>query len=286
VGTWGPGLFSDDTARDVRDVWRTALMDGLDDESATARVLRELAGTFEDEDNAVTSWLALAASQMESGRLQPTIRDRALQIIEAGGDIDRWRTQSAALARKREQVLQDLSEKLRGPQPARKTLKPPKPRLTRLEVGDVVHLRGERGEGLFVVTDLVRDSAGTSPVVAELLWDGREIADVETLARLPLLHEEDPISREHLRLLHVVRTVPLLWIVDDPSRGKRALRNFGEVVAKGVLRPDAADALQDQSRGFADGPAVSGGGWDTIAAFIGGPWHERCVAATRGVFDS
>lgn len=284
MGAWGTGIFSDDTACDVRDVWRETLMDGLDGEAATARVFQKFTHVFADEDEVVVGWVALAAAQMQTGRLQPTVRDRALEIIEAGGDVEQWRLgPTPALARQREKALQALAEKLRGPQPAPKTLRRPKPRLSPLDVGDVVHIRGERGEALYVVVDIAAASppGSTEPVVAELLWDGGEIPDVETLKRLPLLHEEDPISFNH-----VTQPVQHLAIVDCPSRGRYALSNFGAVVAKGVLRLDAADHLRDQSRGFADGPAVSGGGWDVLAAFIGGPWHQRRVEVTRRLSES
>jgi hypothetical protein len=134
-------------------------------------------------------------------------------------------------------------------------------------------------EGLFVAVGIAETWLGTEPVLAELLWEGGRVPDVETLKRLPLLHEEEPIT-----LNVVTRPVQHLWQVDCPSRGKRALSNFGSVVAKGVLRADAADHLRDQSRGFADGPSVSGGGWDSLAAFMGGPWHARLVETTRRIY--
>jgi hypothetical protein len=280
MGTWGPGIFSDDLALDVRDVWRAALMDGLDDAAATARVLEELGEVFENEEEAVVGWLALAAAQHETGRLQPEARERALGIIDAGADLERWRDEAGgAHARKRERALTALAEKLRGPQPPPRTPKRPKPMSTRLQIGDVVHIRGERGEALYIVVELIRLSYGTSPVVVQLLWDGGAIPDHETLARLPLLHEEKPIS-----LTTSPRPVQHLTVVDGPSRGKRALSNFGRVVAQGVLRPDAADVLRDQSRGFADGPSVSGADWASMAAFIGGSWHQRLVDATRRLY--
>ena len=282
MGTWGPGVLSNDVARDVRHIWREALIDGHDDEAATAHVLEQLGDVFDDPDDGIVAWLALAAAQMQTGRLQPSVRDRALAIIDAGADVDRWH-ENASLARQRTKALESLAAKLRGPQPVPKTLTRPKPRPSPLDVGDVVHIRGKRGEALYVVVDLASASppGSSEPVIAELLWGGGEIPDVETLKRLPLLHEVNPISFNH-----TTRPVQHLTIVGCPSRGKYALSRFGEVVAKGVLRPDAADHRRDQSRGFADGPSVSGGGWDVRAAFIGGPWHQRCVEVTRLLSES
>lgn len=47
MGTWGTAIFSDDLAADVRDDWREAILDGLDREEATQKLLadyREILG--------------------------------------------------------------------------------------------------------------------------------------------------------------------------------------------------------------------------------------------------
>jgi hypothetical protein len=46
MGTWGPGLWSDDTAADVRDTYRKALEDGLSDDDATGKVLAMVSTVF------------------------------------------------------------------------------------------------------------------------------------------------------------------------------------------------------------------------------------------------
>jgi hypothetical protein len=68
VGTWGTGIFADDTAADVRDGWREALLDGLSDDEATARVVTQFADALDDPDDGIVVWLALAAAQMQTGR--------------------------------------------------------------------------------------------------------------------------------------------------------------------------------------------------------------------------
>src|SRR5919106_1722965 len=99
MGTWGPGIFSDDLALDVRDVWRDALMDGLDDTTATERVLDQFRESFDDPEEAVVAWIALAAAQHQTGRLQPLVRDHALAVLDAGGDLAAWWNQSADFLR-------------------------------------------------------------------------------------------------------------------------------------------------------------------------------------------
>jgi hypothetical protein len=102
VGAWGTAIFADDTASDVRDEWRDAILDGLSAKDATQRLLESFDEWLEDAETEKLFWMALAAAQVETGRLLPDVRDRALAIIDAGGDVDRWREDGdASLARQR-----------------------------------------------------------------------------------------------------------------------------------------------------------------------------------------
>jgi hypothetical protein len=67
MGAWGTGLWSDDTACDVRATYREALEDGLSNEEAADKVLAEFAPDLADEDSAPVVWLALAVSQHQRG---------------------------------------------------------------------------------------------------------------------------------------------------------------------------------------------------------------------------
>ena len=98
----------------MRGDWRNLLLDGADTEAAAEAILQSYSHV-DDEDAAVFS-LAFAAAQMETGRLQAAVRDKALAIIAAGGDVQRWAAEDRALAHQREQVLDRLAAKLRGPQ--------------------------------------------------------------------------------------------------------------------------------------------------------------------------
>ena len=49
MGAWGTGVFSDDTASDVRDNYLDLIGDGLSGVEAT-KLLREWSGTLDDPD--------------------------------------------------------------------------------------------------------------------------------------------------------------------------------------------------------------------------------------------
>jgi hypothetical protein len=117
MGSWGTGIFQNDTSADVRGDWRKALMDGLDAEEATAYVRSRHRDLLGDPEDSRLFWLALAATQSETGRLQADVRDRALGIIAAGGDLHRWQDSGSAAVDRRRRVLEQLAANLRGPQP-------------------------------------------------------------------------------------------------------------------------------------------------------------------------
>jgi hypothetical protein len=133
MGAWGPGIFSNDTAAGARDEWREALIAGADPRAASERIVARF-GRDEDTD----FWTGLAAAQHETGHLQDDVRERALAIIAAGGDLELWEDGDR---RGRERALERLAAKLRGPQPAPKKLRGPRPGIdSGVEFGDVVRL--------------------------------------------------------------------------------------------------------------------------------------------------
>src|SRR4051812_18604342 len=115
MGAWDTAIFSDDVAADVREDWRDLILDGVDAAAASQKLIDDYAPARQDPDDAPVFWLALAAAQMETGRLQDDARDRALAVIDAGGDVQRWQQEDPALGRQREKVLTRLADKLRGP---------------------------------------------------------------------------------------------------------------------------------------------------------------------------
>ena len=84
MGTWGPAVFSDDTACDVRDDWRGHVGDGLSAVEATDRLLSEWSDSIDEPDDGPVIWLALAATQWKAGRLEDRVKKKALAIIDDG----------------------------------------------------------------------------------------------------------------------------------------------------------------------------------------------------------
>ncbi|HTK83921.1 MAG TPA: hypothetical protein VL625_02445, partial [Patescibacteria group bacterium] len=140
MGFWGIGLFSNDTACDIRDDYRQLIEDGVDDAEATRQIMAQYGPMFDDPDDGTSALLAFAVTQSKIGRLDPAVRDRALAVIDSGGDLALWTAENPKLVAKRKQVLAKARDQLTGPQPARKRLRRPSQPHCGLAAGDVLAL--------------------------------------------------------------------------------------------------------------------------------------------------
>src|SRR5262245_34264570 len=99
MGAWGPALFSDDLACDVRDGYRELLEDGVADE-ALVRTLAAHRDSLADSDDEPIVVLALAVTASKVGRLPADLRDRAVAILDAGRGVERWEDDPKLLKRR------------------------------------------------------------------------------------------------------------------------------------------------------------------------------------------
>lgn len=179
MGTWGAGIFANDEACDVRDVYRDLLGDGVPVDEAERRVLEE----FRDEDGSVPStvWLALAATQSRSGRLSATTRDHALHLIDSGADLDAWADADPADRRRRAAALARLRAQLVGPQPDPRPVRREWKYRTDLAAGDVLALPvDDERRALLRVVGVEHDRFSDFVLVELLAGDGHadELADL------------------------------------------------------------------------------------------------------------
>jgi hypothetical protein len=192
LGAWGTALFSDDAACDIRDHYRGLLEDGVEDSAATRLTLENFEQYLEDS----IALIALAVTQSKLGRLEPDVRDRALAIIDAGGDLAVWEQENPKLLSKRRAVLERARAQLTGPQPARRRLRPPKRELSGLSAGDVLALALPRRLALLRVVRVYAYRLGEHPVLEELDFDGTEVPARDALEHLgPRVN--DPITFRH-----------------------------------------------------------------------------------------
>ncbi len=117
MGTWGPGIFSNDTAGDVRDGFRELVGAGASPDEATERLLEAYGYTFDVDANdtdARVAWIALAVTQWKTGRLLDSVRDKAVECIDAGADLELWEDPKGR--KQREAALRKARADLLSPQ--------------------------------------------------------------------------------------------------------------------------------------------------------------------------
>lgn len=67
MGAWGPGIFSNDTACDVKDMYHDLLAYGYDDLKAESMVIDYWIPEIGATDEEPAFWLALAATEHKYG---------------------------------------------------------------------------------------------------------------------------------------------------------------------------------------------------------------------------
>jgi hypothetical protein len=142
MGTWGPGLYSSDIAKDLKSTISAVLALPFD-EARIVAILKEAfpeASQQPDDEDHTTFWLVLADQFHKKGIDSPEVYQRANEIIETGQDaqLPQHLEMSEANQKQRAKSLHSLRKKITAPIQikARKTLAKPQPLV--MHAGDVV----------------------------------------------------------------------------------------------------------------------------------------------------
>lgn len=191
MGTWGTGLYSDDLAADVREEFRNLLGEGLTTEAAVNRLRKEYKSSLRDRDEEPVFWLALADTAWRLGRLDDTVLQNALRVIDSGQDLSRW--EDGPDRKKREQVLAKLRTKLQSTQPAPKQVAKTIKSFNEWKTGEVIGFRllSDRWVLLRVIGH--HEDRGGKLAVCELLdWTGESLNSLPAVDKLTIRTEAAP----------------------------------------------------------------------------------------------
>ncbi|HSE31027.1 MAG TPA: hypothetical protein VLA93_05585 [Pyrinomonadaceae bacterium] len=139
MGTWGTALFSDDLAADLRSEFRELIGEGLTTEAAVDRMKTEYQSSLRDPDEESVFWLAVADTGWRLGRLDNTVLQNALRVIDSAQDLAKW--DDATDRRKRERVLAKLRTKLLSPPPPPKAVAKRIKSANEWQIGEVIAFR-------------------------------------------------------------------------------------------------------------------------------------------------
>jgi hypothetical protein len=208
MGAWGPGLFADDDAADLRGDYRTYLADAQSEAGATDLAASNYGASFEQPGETTAFWLALASIQWRMGRLDPRVKSVCLTIIDNGIDLEKW---AASPDRgKRAAVLAKLHEMISSPLPPAKPMPKPMPlQLPGWAFGEVVGYRMANGK--YALLHALNYHAWSmeavwAPVVSILSWFSESVPDQETIDRLTYINHDGRIGGHHLVCLAMPRS--------------------------------------------------------------------------------
>jgi hypothetical protein len=200
MGAWGPAIFSDDLACDVRDEFKDLIADGLNPEEATNKLIENYSISKEDPEDYNVFWLSLTATQWKIGRLTNEAKTNAIEIIDNGSDLERWKEEGEpGWAKQREKHLLKLKEQLISPQPEPKKVKKRYKSQTDLEVGDAISYLLNSGD--FAILRVIghhTDDGGTHPVCELCDWIGKEIPSLQEIEKLPTVKENHPTTLDRV----------------------------------------------------------------------------------------
>jgi hypothetical protein len=203
MGTWGPAIFDDDDAADLRDEYRFILADTQSDAAATDEAAREYEARFDRLEDTTAFWLALALIQWKLGRLDPRVRDSALRIIDEGIDLAKW--SDSPVLQKRAAALHKARATVASPSPPPKPVPKPLPmQLPGWEFSEVVGYRTANGR-LVLLHHLNYHAwtvvAAKAPVVSVLNWFETHLPDECELGGLTYINHNGRPGGYHLLCL-------------------------------------------------------------------------------------
>lgn len=117
MGTWGPGIFADDEAADVRSDFKLYVGERQDIAAATDAIAADYGASLDHPSDNSAFWLGLALTQWAAGWVDPRAKAAALNVIDDGSDLAKWADGPART--RRAAALRAARERLQSPPPKR-----------------------------------------------------------------------------------------------------------------------------------------------------------------------
>jgi hypothetical protein len=132
-------------------------------------------------------WFALADTQWKLGRLEDRVRDKAIEIIDDGSSLDRWREGGDKMVARRQKFLDALKQQLLSPQPPRKTIKVKRPsKIATWVPGELFAYRLKSGRLIVLCLEQVHEDHHAR--LSALDWIGDEVPNQTQLKSLKRRH--------------------------------------------------------------------------------------------------
>lgn len=137
MGVWGPALYQNDIAIDVKGEFEELINAGKTAQEITCKLTSDYKGIMGNVDEEPSFWFALADTQWNLGVLLPYVKEKALNWIESELDYDVLKCSEYYTIDQRTNALCELKAKLNLPQPLEKKAKSKSVYKCQWKIGDV-----------------------------------------------------------------------------------------------------------------------------------------------------
>lgn len=151
MGTWGPNLYDDDDAMDVRDTISVLSKMPIDGDRAL-EILQKNFGSDVDleEDGGPTFWLVAADQFEKKGIVCDRVFETAIRAIESGAHLRdlEGRGMEASDLKERKKILDKLLIRFKNPKEGKTSLKPTSAPKLFVQAGQIYSYPTMNGEGM------------------------------------------------------------------------------------------------------------------------------------------
>jgi len=137
MGAWGTSLYANDYASDIRGDYIDMLRRGKTNDEVVEKLINDNQEIMGDDEEEPLFWFALADTLWNYGRLQDSVRDKALYFLDQDGELERWRESGKKQLEAWQRTRAKLKEKLLSPQPPEKKVSPYRFYKNPWQLGDV-----------------------------------------------------------------------------------------------------------------------------------------------------
>lgn len=229
MGAWGPKLYQDDVAEDIKSQYKELLQKGKTNEEALKRIISLYREEIEDYDDGPVFWMVLADILWDFGRLTEEVKLKALKEIEIGGNLKKWRKEGTIKDYEvRKQELEKLKEKLNTPMPEEKKIAKYRSYKCEWKIGDTFaykiegeYAKGTKFEGEYFIIRKVGEGTWYPehiiPIVYVQLTNNKKIPrnkeELDKLEYIPIARKYDPkikYTKELIEKLPIIYTMKLI----------------------------------------------------------------------------
>lgn len=90
MGCWGTGIFDDDLALDIKDLYNELISYGYNDKQVTNKVLKVFNESLDNENNSIIIYSALAVIQLSRSSLLEEVKSKTTLLIQNRSGMELW----------------------------------------------------------------------------------------------------------------------------------------------------------------------------------------------------